>query len=41
MDALFDRLSSASLHDQAMRTLLAAALVQFYAFTLVVVRSPG
>ena len=41
MDAFFDRLSSAPLHDQAMRTLLAAALVQFYAFTLVAVRLSG
>jgi len=41
MESLLDRLSFAPLHDQAARTLLAAALVQFYAFTLVVVRLSG
>ena len=41
METLFDRLSFAPLHDQAVRTLLGAALVQFYAFTLVMVRLSG
>jgi flagellar biosynthesis protein FliR len=41
MESLLDRLSFAPLHDQAARTLLAAALVQFYAFTLVAVRLSG
>jgi flagellar biosynthesis protein FliR len=41
MESLLDRLSFAPLHDQAARTLLAAALVQFYAFTLVVLRLSG
>jgi flagellar biosynthetic protein FliR len=41
MESLLDRLSFAPLRDQAARTLLAAALVQFYAFTLVAVRLSG
>jgi flagellar biosynthesis protein FliR len=41
METLFDRLSYAPLHDQAARTLLGAALVQFYGFTLVLVRLSG
>lgn len=41
METLFDRLSFAPLHDQAVRSLLGAALVQFYAFTLVAVRLSG
>ena len=41
MNSLFDRLSFAPFHDQALRTLLAAALVQFYGFTLVLVRLSG
>lgn len=41
MESLFDRLSFAPLKDQAVRALLAAALVQFYGFTLVVVRLSG
>jgi flagellar biosynthesis protein FliR len=40
-DSLLDRLSFAPLHDQALRTILAAALVQFYSFTLVVIRLSG
>jgi flagellar biosynthesis protein FliR len=41
MESLLDRLSFAPLHDQAMRTLLSAALVQFYGFTLVAIRLSG
>jgi flagellar biosynthetic protein FliR len=41
MESLLDRLSFAPLHDQAARALLGAALVQFYGFTLVLIRLSG
>jgi flagellar biosynthesis protein FliR len=41
MESLLDQLSLAPLRDQGTRLLLSAALVQFYAFTLVVIRLSG
>jgi flagellar biosynthetic protein FliR len=41
MESLLDHLSFAPLRDQATRLLLSAALVQFYAFTLVAIRLSG
>ncbi len=41
MDGLLDRLTVAPIHDPALRLMLQAALTQFYAFTLVVVRLSG
>jgi flagellar biosynthesis protein FliR len=41
MESLLDRFSLAPLRDQGTRMLLSAALVQFYAFTLVAIRLSG
>jgi flagellar biosynthetic protein FliR len=41
MNALLDRLSVAPIHDQALRLVTQAALTQFYAFTLVLIRLSG
>ncbi len=41
MESLLDHFSFAPLRDQGTRMLLSAALVQFYAFTLVVIRLSG
>jgi flagellar biosynthetic protein FliR len=41
MESLLDHLSFAPLRDQGTRLLLSAALVQFYAFTLVAIRFSG
>jgi flagellar biosynthesis protein FliR len=41
MDGLLDRLTVAPIHDAALRLMLQAAMTEFYAFTLVVVRLSG
>src|ERR1700691_3759346 len=41
MNSVLDRLTVAPIHDQALRLVMQAALTQFYAFTLVLVRLSG